>query len=767
VATNYDDVLGQLQSAGLEVDSLDVCGRLVRCRVEGDREKRGWYVLHELFGVGGDTLIVGSFGIWHGPSNNAQKIEIGKDRLSPEQQEGMRRRLKEDRQRADQARQREADRAAAAAAKAWTKCAPDGEAEYLHRKGVAAHGVRFSPSGAVVLPLLDVAGKIHGLQVIRTAAEAKAKGRPQKEFWPRGVVKKGHFHLVGIPTTILLVAEGYATAASLHAATGLPTAVAFDAGNLAPVAAALHKRYKAAKILICADDDAFTDGNPGVSLASAAAVEVGGSYVRPEFADEAGRRSKFERMGHKITDFNDLHALEGLHVVRQQIEARISELGWKTVSPARGISPPDGAGAQPKPIQTMDEMLRRYVLVYGQGGTIFDRQEHMLISVSDMRDVCARRELHRAWFEHPDREIARVANVDFDPSEQKPGVTCNLWAGWPTKPAKGSCDRLLEMLWHMCSGEKKKSNDLFRWVCRWLAYPIQHPGAKLKSCIVVHGPQGTGKNLFFEAYMSIFGQYGRMLDQSALEDKFNDWASRKLFLLADEVVARTEVYHLKNKLKSLITGDRIRINPKNLAAYEEDNHANFVFLSNESMPVVLEEDDRRHAVIWTPGKLEPAFYQALVEEIRNGGAAALHDYLLHFPIEDFHVGTPPPMTSAKSDLIGLGLDSPLRFYDELMAKEITGLSPRPSLTNDWYEAYRIWCSCEGTRAAPRPRFQHMLMRKRRVQGARKRYVQDGKTMGPHGFLMIDDIGDLAGDNENAVLGGHVADLRRELAEYRR
>ncbi|MFP3345258.1 DUF5906 domain-containing protein, partial [Halomonas sp. SIMBA_159] len=84
------------------------------------------------------------------------------------------------------------------------------------------------------------------------------------------------------------------------------------------------------------------------------------------------------------------------------------------------------------------------------------------------------------------------------------------------------------------------------------------------------GPQGTGKNMFFDEYMKLFGDYGRVLDQAALEDKFNDWASRKLFLLADEVVARTEVYHLKNKLKALITGDRIRINPKNIQAYEED-----------------------------------------------------------------------------------------------------------------------------------------------------------------------------------------------------
>ena len=65
----------------------------------------------------------------------------------------------------------------------------------------------------------------------------------EKEFWPAGLAKKGHFHLIGMPTSIVLVAEGYATGATLHEATGLPVAIAFDAGNLRHVAAALRERY--------------------------------------------------------------------------------------------------------------------------------------------------------------------------------------------------------------------------------------------------------------------------------------------------------------------------------------------------------------------------------------------------------------------------------------------------------------------------------------------------------------------------------------------
>jgi len=88
---NYEDVLAQLRSAGLVVESLDF-GRLRRCHVEGDREKRGWYILHELQLDSGDTIIVGSYGVWQGNERNAQKIELPKSGVSRDQADALRKR---------------------------------------------------------------------------------------------------------------------------------------------------------------------------------------------------------------------------------------------------------------------------------------------------------------------------------------------------------------------------------------------------------------------------------------------------------------------------------------------------------------------------------------------------------------------------------------------------------------------------------------------------------------------------------------------------
>ena len=742
MSSNYDDVLGQLTSAGLIVDSLEV-GKLRRVKVQGESERRGWYHLHEMRMANGDELIVGSYGVWRGAVNNATKVEITKTALSAEQRDSLRKRLAEDKRLAEAARKVDAERAASAAAAAWKKCTEDGDCEYLHRKGVNGHGVRYSPSGAMVIPMLDVAGKVHGLQIIRGRAPRKAPGESaqgagqgaarkllEKEFWPKGLIKKGHFHLLGMAASapVILVAEGYATAASLFEATGLPVAVAFDAGNLAPVASALHARYKTARLLICADDDAFSEGNPGVTCASAAAMEVGGAFVVPAFADPAARQAAFDANGSKLTDFNDVHALEGLHVVRVQLEARLTALNWHAA--AKRAVAPKGAGVAARdplrPIETVDELLDRYALIYGQGGTVFDHQEHCLLPLSDMRDVCMGRFIHREWSDHPERQIVRIENVGFDPACTDKEIHCNLWSGWPTTPAAGKCEHLIGLLEYMCAKESRP-DDLFQWVLRWLAYPIQHPGAKMQTTIVVHGPQGTGKNMFFEVIMGIYGRYGRIIDQSAIEDKFNDWASRKLFLIADEVVARSDLYHVKNKLKAFITGEWIRINPKNMAAYDERNHVNMVFLSNEAMPTIVEQDDRRHAVIWTPEKLSPDFYNGLRAEIDNGGGAALHHFLLHLDLGDFGPSSKPPMTDAKKELIDQSLDSPSRFVLAFEKGDVEGFPAKgapallmPCLSQDFYELYCEWCRRQGLKSLNQPKFMNAVDRKHQGRVERKR-----------------------------------------------
>lgn len=725
---NYNDVLAQLQSEGLQVTELVPDGRVHRVRTADSREKRGWYVLHEWEADDGRRFLVGSYGVWQGNERNARKVEIRRtDRpLSAAERSALRARLLEDGKRAKAQREAEAERAARRAAVVWAKALrepPAGvEVDYLRRKGIQPHGVRYTPSGALVIPMMDQRGDVKGLQFIlpRSHPRAARTGR-DKEYWPAGLSKQGRWFQIGAlyGGCTALVCEGFATGATLHEATGLPVVVAFDAGNLQHVAQAIRRHCRVQHILVCADDDYLqkckacgrhTDvsapvcshcgqphgaENPGCVAASAAALAVGGAWVAPRFPADRG--------GKKLTDFNDLAMFPsgGLPLVRAQIEAKLAELGW--AAPSGRQPQTEGAGdAEMVARLTVDDAVARYVGIYGMGGKVlFDTAERRIVHRDDVLNLLPR----HGWEDmrsHPNWRVVRDTEIGFDPSGQDPQIKCNLFGGLPMQPKPGECSTLLELLHHLCSLEPN-SEEVFHWVIRWLAYPLQHLGAKMQSAIVVHGPQGTGKSRFFEAYGKIFGPYARVLGQEALEDKFNsDWAEKKLFILADEVLARSDMFHIKNRLKGFITGDTIRVNPKNIAAHTERNCMNIVFLSNERMPLVLEKDDRRHLVLWSPPKLDEAFYEAVNAEIDNGGVEALYDYLLKVDLSGFHPWAKPPMTKAKRDLVLQSASSEERFVEEWLALEIEGadgepLPVCPCLGTHLFQAYERWCAARGER----------------------------------------------------------------------
>lgn len=182
---------------------------------------------------------------------------------------------------------------------------------YLVTKGVKPHGALVSDK-FLILPLVDINGQIWSAQGISPEPCAEFGGR-NKSF-ERGGRISGCFFPIGPVTESekVLVCEGFATGATLHEATGIPVACAMSAGNLKAVAAALRKKNPAAAVIICADNDRQTDGNPGVTKAEEAALSLQCGIVVPEFdVPPAG----------DATDFNDLARLKGMDHVRKLVMA--------------------------------------------------------------------------------------------------------------------------------------------------------------------------------------------------------------------------------------------------------------------------------------------------------------------------------------------------------------------------------------------------------------------------------------------------------------
>jgi putative DNA primase/helicase len=230
-------------------------------------------------------------------------------------------RIRQERTERDEAAAAEKARKQAAASdeavKKWAAAADSGASAYLERKGVGGYGVRYAGS-VLLVPLLDAAGRLWSLQ------EIFSDGR--KKFSAGGRVS-GCFHVIGDVTASawLLIAEGYATAATLHKATGYAVVAAFDEANIRHVSAAMRQLHPDAKLLICADDDSQTEAktgkNPGIAAAGAAAKSVRGVWCKPD------------GLPVDKTDFNDLAAASGLDAVRKQIAGAVS----KAINPSAAL----------------------------------------------------------------------------------------------------------------------------------------------------------------------------------------------------------------------------------------------------------------------------------------------------------------------------------------------------------------------------------------------------------------------------------------------
>ncbi|SNT03074.1 putative DNA primase/helicase [Noviherbaspirillum humi] len=168
--------------------------------------------------------------------------------------------------------------AAIEASRHWSTALDATGHPYLLAKGVAAHGTRIDARGFLLVPMRDVTGKLWNLERINPADFKDKKGlyggRRTSCYFSIGTVEGA---------TSLCVAEGFATAASLHQATRLPVAAAFNAGNLLSVATALRTKFPKLALVICADNDSETLGNPGLSSAIRAAKAVGGRVAIPHF----------------------------------------------------------------------------------------------------------------------------------------------------------------------------------------------------------------------------------------------------------------------------------------------------------------------------------------------------------------------------------------------------------------------------------------------------------------------------------------------------
>jgi putative DNA primase/helicase len=343
-----EDFRAAMAAEGLETaEKIVADGVLHRVRWKDDKpgKRPGYYVLRAA-----GTKPAGAFGCWKRQIKKTW-CAAGSKPLTKAERKALAELVERERQAREAERQaRQVRVAEVVRAHLPSRFLINGDAHaYLRKKQVVGFGaVHGGKRGALLVPMHDAGGEVWNVQ--RVYADGT------KLFLREGRVD-GLYHRIGLADARrIIVVEGFATGASIAMAmlppasgeddgdVDLAVAVAFNAGNLEPVARAIRQRQPDAAIVVAGDDDHGTmiqgqPANPGADAARRAAETVGGRFILPVFAN--GRRKG---------DFNDLHQAEGLPVVRRQLEAAFAvpaaELPVETQGlfkvvrePAEGLQP--------------------------------------------------------------------------------------------------------------------------------------------------------------------------------------------------------------------------------------------------------------------------------------------------------------------------------------------------------------------------------------------------------------------------------------------
>jgi putative DNA primase/helicase len=504
-----------MAGAGLRTDD-DIgpsAGEVLRFHVEGDAKgsRNGWYVLFL------DNPPAGEFGCWkRGVTRtwfaNGETLTQEQSREAQQRIEAARRsRAIEERN-----RQREAAKLAQDTLRAAVPA--DDSHPYLQRKGIPAHdGMRIGSwlkhtaagdvfrviDNALLVPVMDASGAVVSVQAI-FPDKSGGFGR-DKDFLREGK-KRGCFFMIGTPVegSTIAICEGYATGATIHRLTGWCVVVAFDAYNLPEVAKALRKAHPGAHVVVCADNDQWTETpvkNPGVTKANEAASGINARVIAPQFADLDGAP----------TDFNDLEQREGADVARSQLMAHmVAADGNDSVAKAPSqvdlYAPfPDMHPSTHKPLPTTDnvaEAMRRIGVVARYN--VMRKDEEYLIpgeqcdhaddALNSIESACARMLV-------PPHCAARFASTVARRNKYSPVVT---WV--KSKPWDG-ISRLDQFYATITPATPRILRDgrllhqvlMLRWMISAIAAAFNPRGVEAQGVLVLQGEQYLGKTQWFKS----------------------------------------------------------------------------------------------------------------------------------------------------------------------------------------------------------------------------------------------------------------------------
>lgn len=317
----------------------------------------------------------------------------------------------------------------------------------------------------------------------------------------------------------------------------------------------------------------------------------------------------------------------------------------------------------------MKSMNEKYVVIcIGGKTTIYhkDRDNNNMMSVRDARDYFANktyrvkrvvddkdiieeRQVFGDWFIDPETE--RYESLTFDPEAPYGalGKEWNTWRGWAYEPAIGDCSLYLEhILENICNGDM----EINEYILDFLAQMIQQPKKKIFHALAIKGEKGTGKSVFAQIAMRLFGDAAvEISDSDILTNQFNSILANKILIYGDEAFWSGDRKN-RGKLKNLISSFDMRITYKMKDTITMPNYLRFIFTTNEDWAAPVEKGERRWVTLRCGNgkKDNRPYFEKMFKQMEDGGYAALMKLLVERDISKRDWSHVPMTEASKEDM---------------------------------------------------------------------------------------------------------------------
>jgi hypothetical protein len=143
--------------------------------------------------------------------------------------------------------------------------------------------------------------------------------------------------------------------------------------------------------------------------------------------------------------------------------------------------------------------------------------------------------------------------------------------------------------------------------------------------LLTSSTQGTGKSTLSDAILApLVGRWNvsAPTEQMVTESQFNGWNAHKRLAIISEIYAG-ETRKCYDRLKAVITDDRIEVNKKYMESYSVENWTHVAASSNSIKALHLDGEDRRWLVPGLTNELKPPKYWAEFYSWLNGGGLSI------------------------------------------------------------------------------------------------------------------------------------------------